>query len=205
MIPTNLNKTQVRTWKTILPFSLLLGWGARIISPFLCMFITRTVESDTVKRLGKKIVSLPRDNLWDIFSGFNTHDNNTDEWWYGMYNVDSKFAFIRNWTQEDYDNSKVIRWWSRVMWLQRNSAYGYNYAWFSKPYEETVNVIEIGEEDKPGWSKTTIRPSSWQYQAVVQFPFGKVNSINIGWKAHKGKPKLLFAGRILGLRTASLK
>lgn len=186
-------------WIVLFVPAFLLAFLCRIISPFLCPFIVREFRLDTVKRLGKKKVTLPRDNLTPLFWGFNTHDNNTDEWWYGVYNVDS-FWFCRNWTQEDYDASAIKRWFCRVMWLQRNSAYGFNYAWFSRPLEPCQWVRSYGIESKGFWISLALYAHSFQFECHIPYWPGRYNSINIGWKAHKGHDKKIYAGRILGLK-----
>lgn len=177
----------------------LISWLARFLSPIACLFVTRSFELDTVKRYNKQKVTLPRDNLVSCLSWFNTHDNNADEWWYGMYNTES-FQFCRLWSQIDYDASKVKRWFCRVMWLQRNSAYGFSYAFFSKPLELPINTFEYGNEANSWWLLLNIRPSSFQLEARHPLGFGKVNSINIGWKSHTGMTRMLYAGRVLGIR-----
>lgn len=185
-------------WLLIWVPSIGLAFLCRIVSPFLCMFVTREMRTDTVKRLGKITATLPRDNLIPLLWGFNTHDNNTDEWWYGCYNEDSIFPPVRKWTQEDYDNSAFIRWFCRVMWLQRNSAYGFNYAWFSKPKTALLNKVELGSEDNTWWLLLERFEGSFQLQVHVPVGFGRYNSINIGWKEHSGKPLLFYAGRVIG-------
>lgn len=177
----------------------IIGQLARLISPIACLFVVRITRFDTVKRLGKKKVSLARDTLIPQLSWFNTHDNDTSEWWYGMYNVGS-FKFARDWTQADYDGSKLIRWFCRVMWLQRNSAYGFSYAYFSKPVEDVTKTYEYGNEASAWWLLLNIRKSSFQLELHHPLWMGKYNSVNIGWKSHNGMPKMLYAGRILGIR-----
>jgi hypothetical protein len=180
-------------WLALWPIAILNNLICRVLSPIACLFIKRTLEKDVVKRLDKNIVILPRDNLISIFKGFNTHDNNTDEWWYGMYNVDH-FWYAKKWTQKDYDNSKLIRWYCRCMWLQRNSGYSFAYWWISRYPTETIEIRYTNI------MKLTIRQDSFQAQIKLPLAFGFYNDINIGWKAHKKIEKLSYAGRILGIR-----
>lgn len=166
-------------WALLWPVLFSVSFLGRILSPIAVCFVERKLRLDTVKRLGKRQAMLLRDDLVWWLSWFGTDDNDVSEWWYGCYNADSNFAFIRNWTQSDYDNSKLIRWYCRMMWLQRNSMYTFNRKFFG------------------------INPDSWmawQYKADKPLWFGYYNSINIGWKAHKGIKKLMYAGRILGIR-----
>lgn len=166
-------------WALILPVLIIIGMVGRLLSPVAVCFIRRRPVTDTVKRLNREVVTLQRDSLVWWLNWFDTDDNCTDEYWYGCFNANSNFAFIRNWTQSDYDNSKLIRWYCRMMWLQRNSMYAFNRKFFG------------------------INPDSWlawQYKADIPLWFGYYNSVNIGYKAHKGIDKLMYAGRILGIR-----
>jgi len=162
-------------WAILWPFIFLIGIFARLISPFACMFVTRAPYYTTVKRMGKVYALLERDRLVWWLTWLDTDDNATDEYFYGMYGATA------TWTQEQYDGSRVRRWLCRVLWLQRNSAYTFNRKVFG------------------------ISPNSWlawQYKAVkpIKFLWWTKNDINIGWKSHKGIDKLLYAGRIVGLR-----
>ena len=187
-------------WLVYLPLSILIELFCYITVPFVCLFVKRTLELDVVKRLDKQKVLLPRDNLIYIFKWWSTHDNNSDEWWYGMYNVDHWFAFARSWTQADYDRSCFIRWYCRVMWLWRNCAYGFHYALFSQPKEVAYFTFERGIEDAGLWFKLQLFKHSFQFE--LQVPLGKrYFSMNIGWKAHKATERLLYANRIISFRT----
>jgi hypothetical protein len=74
----------------------------------------------------------------------------------------------------------VIRWLMRVLWLQRNSAYGlFNTKW-----------LTLAKDSK----------FAWQYKAQKPLWFGYYNDVNIGWKSHKGFDSLMYAGRIVGMR-----
>ena len=144
----------------------------RALSPFACMWIKREPRLDTVKRLGKKKVLLNRDKLVWWLTWFDTDDNATDEYWYGLYDEKSTK------TQQYYDTHKIYRWWCRVRWLQRNSCYTFNRKFFG-----------IQKDSK--WA--------WQYKAIKPLLFW-YNDINIGYKSHKGFDTLMLAGRVIGLR-----
>lgn len=151
----------------------VVGIIGRILSPIACMFVTRQLYTTTVKRYGKQLLTLPRDRLVWWLAWFDTDDNATDEYWYGCYGK------TINIVEQYYDECAVCRWWYRVLWLQRNSMYTFNRKVFG------------------------LRPDSnlaWQYKKDVPLLFGYYNSINIGWKSHDGIEKLLYAGRIVGLR-----
>lgn len=160
-------------WLIYLVPSLLVEMFCWITNPIACLFVRKDPRHDVVKRLGKTYHTLDREYLRGIFYLWQTHDNAADEGWYGLYDI----AFIRGATQADYDNSWLIRYWCRVWWLSRNTAYGWHYLLFSLP---------VGK--------------GWQIKKDIPLWFGYYNSVNVGWKAHKGKPRLLYANRIIGLR-----
>lgn len=161
-------------WSILFPLQFVISHViARVLSPIACLFIVREPRLDTVKRLGKKKVLLQRDDLVWWLSWFGTDDNAVDEYWYGVYGKTNEK------TQEYYNTHKVYRWWCRVLWLQRNSAYTFNRKFF-------------------GLNKDSML--AWQYKAIKPLWFGYHNDINIGFKSHKGIDRLMFAGRVVGLR-----
>lgn len=170
-----------------------------ILAPLVACFVRTEPRHDVVKRHNKQFVTLPRDYLIKPLYWFQTHDNAVDEWWYGVYNKDHWFAFARNWTQADYDRSRFIRYYCRVMWLWRNCAYGFHYALFSRQKEVLGQVYTAGVEGNGFWCQLNVYPKSFQLQCHV--PLGaRYLSINIGWKAHKTTQRLLYANRIIGFR-----
>lgn len=185
-------------WLIQFPIMFILFFVGRILSPFACFFVTEVLFTDRVKRFGKVEMTMKRERLVWWLSWFDTHDNSTDEYWYGMY--DDWILSLFKVTHEQYINSKLIRYYCRVMWLQRNNLYGFNNRFFSKDLEEDIGVIEIGDESTTNWTRLTLRKNSFQYEAHRALPFGYWNTINIGWKKHKGQPRMIYAGRILGIR-----
>lgn len=153
-----------------MPFLVVIG---RVLSPIACLFIVRKPRTDVVKRLGKAVDTIERDDLQDWLSWFRTDDNAADEYWYGWYDQDNTK------TQEYYDTHAFYRWYCRMMWYQRNNLYTFNRQYFG---------LEKGSK----WA--------WQYKAIKPLWFGWNNDINIGYKSHKNIERLMYAGRILGLR-----
>jgi hypothetical protein len=158
-------------WLLILPFEIIIGLVGRLLAPIVCMFVVKKLRTDVVKRLGKQVVTLEREDLHPNFWWFNTHDNDASEYWYGCYPLSDYF------TQVQYDKSKVLRWFMRVCWLWRNSMYGFNYAYISVT--------------KDSWL-------SWHYKGNIPIGFGFQMHVNCGWKAFGGFNKLMFAGRPVG-------
>jgi hypothetical protein len=152
-------------WALLFIPQIPLFFIGRILSPFACFFIVRKPRTDIVKRLGKKVARLDRDDLVDWIAWFRTDDNASDEWHYGMYS--KKYV-----TQDYYDTHAIYRWYCRMMWYQRNNLYTFNRKFFGLPKDS---------------------PLAWQYKGNS---FIKSRTINIGFKAHKGIDRLMFAGRI---------
>lgn len=153
----------------------IIGLAFSFFSPIVAMFVVREPYLTTVKRLGRKSTLLNRDRLVWWLTWFDTFDNATDEYWYGVYDKQSTK------TQEDYDNSKVFRWYCRMRWLLRNSAYTFNLKFFSLAKDSRL---------------------AWQYKARKPINlFGyTINDIDIGWKSHDGFARLSYAGRFFGPR-----
>jgi hypothetical protein len=169
-----------------------------LLAPIVACFVTSRLRTDYVKRWRVEAGTF-RDYIITSLYWFQTHDNAVDEWWYGMYNTDHWFAFARAWTQSDYDRSRFVRYYCRLMWLWRNCAYGFHYALFSRPKETACRVYTRGTEGKGIWYELKIYTSSFQLECQV--PLGaRYLSINIGWKAHKTTERLLYANRIIGFR-----
>ncbi len=164
-------------------------------NPIACLFVRRSLQTDVVKRLQRQKLQLPRDNLIVFFKLWQTHDNNVDEGWYGLYDI----PFLASKTQADYDQSWLIRYWCRVWWLSRNTAYGWHYWLFSRLKETAHTQYTQGIEGKGFWYSLKRFNASFQFECHI--PLGKrYISTNIGWKPHKNKPKLLYANRVFGLR-----
>lgn len=169
-----------------------------LLAPIVACFVTSRLRTDYVKRWRIEAGTF-RDYIITPLYWFQTHDNAVDEWWYGVYNTDHWFAFARNWTQQDYDRSALIRYYCRLMWLWRNCAYGFHYALFSRPKETAGRVYSKGVEGAGFWIELKLFKSSFQFECQV--PLGaRYLTINIGWKAHKQTDRLLYANRIIGFR-----
>ncbi len=160
-------------WALLFIPMFLIGVIFRVLSPFACLFVVQVPYTTTVKRYNRQVLTLPRYRLVWWLTWFDTDDNATDEYWYGLYPITKYF------TAEQYRKSKFVRWLMRVLWLQRNSAYTFNRKFFGLSKDSTL---------------------AWQYKAQKPLWFGYYNDINIGFKSHRGIDKLMYAGRVLGLR-----
>jgi hypothetical protein len=185
-------------WVLKFPIMVVLFFVGRALSPLACLFVTHIEFTDRVKRFGKVKTTMERERLVWWLSWFDTHDNTTDEYWYGMY--EDWFLTLIKANQSMYDRSWWLRYYCRVMWLQRNNLYTFNERFFSKEWVDDYGVFESGVEDTIGWSKLTLRDNSFQYEAHKHLFGDYYNSINIGWKKHKNQPRMIYAGGILRLK-----
>lgn len=191
-----MHKTLIR-WLIIYAINFIIAQVfCRIFSPIACLFVDRTNETDVVKRLDKNVVTLPRDNLKRWVRLFQTHDNNCDEWWYGLYNTS---WWNKDWTQDTYDSEPIMRWFCRVLWLQRNTGYGFTYKLFGISKElKPIKTKSRGTEDSGKlWYQLDIYQKYFQLQAQIPTGFNRYITINIGWKAHKLMPNVFYAGRFI--------
>ena len=184
-------------WLWRLPLVWLIKLIATIFAPLIGLCITHQERTDRVKRLGNKQVTMQRTYLIKPLYWFQTHDNAVDEYWWGCFNESSVLSYLRNATQEQYESSAFFRYACRVMWLWRNCAYGFSYNVFSKPLDEVISEVEQGVKGGK-WSCFTQRKSSWQFKATYPIRDWFKITVNIGWKEHKGFPKLMFADRPIG-------
>ena len=146
-------------WLLIFPFSLAVTLFCWLTNPIVCFLPSRQVDG--------------RDKLWGIFNLWSTFDANVDEYFYGGYG-----GYPPNTqTQANYDNSKWIRYQYRLLWLRRNTAYGWSYLLFSIP-----------------------KGKGFQWKGISKTYFGYHNDYNIGWRDHPSMPKLDIATRVIGLR-----
>lgn len=183
--------------------ALLIEWVCWLTIPIVACFVVKRPRTDVVKRRGKTIVTMDREYLWGVFNLWNTHDNAADEGWYGKYQLKIWWLWwidTSMWTQMDYDYSRFIRWYCRVWWLQRNTAYGWHYLLFSTPKETILYYRTTGIEGLTYWYRLEVYPSSFKYEMQFRITRSRFFSMNIGWKEHKLMERKLYANRIIGFR-----
>ena len=169
-----------------------------VLAPLVACFITKAERTDRVKRLGNGQVTLMREYLIRPLYWFQTHDNAVDEYWWGCFNESSALAYFRDATQAQYDKSAFLRYACRVMWLWRNVGYGFAYNVFGRKLDEELWIKERGVEKQGFWYKLTQRRSSFQLKMTIPTPWFWYLDINIGWKTHRGFPRAMYAGRLIG-------
>ena len=185
-------------WALMFIPELLVKVMCVFLAPLVALFIRSEERTDRVKQLDNQQHTLMRDYLIKPLYWFQTHDNAVDEWWFGAFNRSSVLAYFRNGTQAQYESSRFFRYACRVMWLWRNVGYGFAYNIFGRVLDDTLWVKERGVEDTGFWYKFTRRVSSFQLKAHIPTPWFWHLDINIGWKTHKGFPRAMYAGRLIG-------
>ena len=165
-------------WAIYFPIQLAVSLFCKLTAPIVCLFIYKEYRIDRVKILGNQTIGFDREYLIKPFYYWQTFDNALDEYFWGGFSKYSIFPFIRNCTEDQYKNSWFIRYLYRVLWVERNSAYGFAQYTFGR------------------------NPSQPHFQIKKDIPLfgGYYNSINIGWKSHSGFTRLMYAGRIIGIR-----
>ena len=196
-------KTLIFKWFSLYPLSLLVSVVFRLLAPLVAIPVRHADRTDVVKRHNKKVITLKREYLLPRFSWFATFDNAADEWWYGMYNTKFWLKSVREWSQTDYNNSWLIRYFCRVAWLWRNSGYGFSQSVLGIDASNTmVNDRPWHGFEQTRWYRKD-NPSlliAWQLKGKLWLTSKWYLDINIGWKSHKGFTRLMYAGRIFALR-----
>jgi hypothetical protein len=196
---------------------LIIEVSAYFIVPFISVFYRWEIRTDSMKRVAHD-KGLPRYTQFTVMrqylpkwaNWFQTHDNAADEYWYGMYD-----DFINNrFTQKQYDNSRLLQYYNRVMWHWRNKAYGYSYTVVGEPMGfDDPDVFEVGTEDSGElWVRIEKYPTWFKYEAQIPNGKGRYRSVNIGWKSHRSAPPLpsgvvnvLYGNRLAWLSRKSYK
>ena len=189
---------QIALWIALLIPDLLTKGLAMVLAPMVALFVTKAERTDRVKRLGNQQVTMLREYIVKPLYWFQTHDNAVDEWWWGCFNESSALAYFREATEAEYHASAFFRYACRVMWLWRNSAYGFAYHLYGRVLGETISTSTNGDESKGFWYLLTRRKSSWQLKMKIPAGSKFFININIGWKTHKGFPRCMYAGRLIG-------
>lgn len=165
-------------WILYFPLQLAISIFCKITAPVVCLFVTKELRTDRVKRFGNETLTFDREYLIAPFYYWQTFDNALDEYWFGMFTDECVIPAIRNATNADYVSKWWIRYACRVLWVWRNTAYGFAQFWFGRDPDQT----------------------HFQIKKDIPLAFGYYSSTNIGWKPHKGFSRLMYAGRIIGLR-----
>lgn len=179
----------------------LISIFCKLTAPVVALFVTKELRTDRVKRLGNQVLTFDREYIIKPLRWWQTFDNAVDEYWWGQFNGQSYFRFMREATQDQYNRSAFVRWFCRVTWMQRNAAYGFAQYLFGRPGGVELYRKQYGDPSSR-FSLTFIRRKcSWQLYGKHPLIGNYYNNVNFGWKPHDGFDRVMFAGRIIGLRS----
>lgn len=172
-------------WAWRLPLAIIVILLAYPIVPIACLFIRTDLRTDTMKRrardLGEheyKQYTAIRVYLHKAFNWYQVHDNAMDEFWYGNYR--DRLGINERFTQEDYDNSRLLRYYNRVRWGLRNKAYWFRYAWLGLPQSLDEPSVYVD-----GNTSLYIWDNYFLYEKVKGEKKQKT-----GWNSHRSAPVL---------------
>lgn len=141
------------------------------------LFIVKAEESE-VTGFPSLHVGMPRDFLIPSLRIWQTPDAPVDELWYaGDYNV---WPVVGK-TQADYDSSAWLRYLCRVVWLQRNAAYGFGALW---GYDATGMMPIVTNDNERFWRTGN---NCFSYWSVINGKGDKAFCIRAQlyyWKPH---------------------
>lgn len=169
-------------WILYFPFVHAVSIFCKLTAPVACLFVTKRLRTDRIKIYGNETLTFDREYLYGPFILWQSHDNACDEYFFGGYSHLSIFPFIRNCTRERYTSSWFIRYFYRLLWVYRNTGYGFSYWVFGV------------DTTKQKW---------FQIKSEIPLFGAYFNSVNIGWKMHRSAPnpdRAMYAGRIIGIR-----
>ena len=162
--------------------ALLLKAVAVILSPLLAL-LARTAESNPWCTAPG-----PREYLPGWLHLFSTHDDGVDALWYqGHYDTRAPAG----WPQRARDGSWLARYCLRVLWIVRNSAYGFAHHFMGFERVGMYNTLILAQHGK--WDSDTTNwlyridtnkegKKAFQVRAQLYFTTTNYVRVNLGWK-----------------------
>jgi hypothetical protein len=156
-----------------------------ILSPVLCLFVIKEEES-YVTGFPSQFPGKPREFLIKPLRMFQSFDAPLDEYWYGDYTGWPKTGK----TQMDYVSSWWLRYLCRIVWLNRNPAYGFGqylgYDSTGMKYliqNDNTSLWASGKPNSSFWLAINDRGQiGWWYKAQIYFYKTHCLEINLGYK-----------------------
>jgi len=181
--------------------STLLTW---LLAPIVALFYYKEPRKDVVKRFNKEVKIFDREYIVKWLNWFSTHDNATDEYFWGWYEgdwLDTKLFGkpAGHWTIAEYDDSWLMRYWARVRWMWRNPAYKFCHDVLG--FQREDGCLERVSTWRGFEIKTWTNPNGAKAFLVVGgLGFKPFDNMRFGWKANKTFSKLMLADRIISFR-----
>ena len=162
--------------------ALLLKSVAVLLSPLLALCVVTRDSHPYCSAKG------PREYLWGWLHLFSTHDDGVDALWFkGLYDDRAP----KNLPRKARNGSKLAQYCLRVLWIIRNSSYGFaHYTFgFNRVGAYTTKILaQRGkwDTDSTNWLvrvDTNLEgKQAFQVRAQLYFTASRYVRINLGWK-----------------------
>ena len=163
-------------------FELLISIVAVLLSPVLALFAVTRDSNPWCSAPG------PRQYLRGWLQLFSTHDDGVDALWYqGLYDDRDPDG----WAEKARAGSRWARYVLRVLWIVRNSAYGFAHYFmgFDRSAGFTTRIVSQRgkwDSDTTNWlirvDTTAEGKKAFQVQAQLFFTKERYVRLNLGWK-----------------------
>lgn len=162
--------------------ALLLKSVAVLLSPLLALCVVTRDSHPYCSASG------PREYLWGWLHLFSTHDDGVDALWYqGHYDTRAPVG----WPEKARDGSWFARYYLRVLWIVRNSAYGFAHYLLGFERVGMYNTLILAQRGV--WDTATTNwlyridtnkqgRTAFQIRAQLYFTRTRYVRVNLGWK-----------------------
>ena len=149
---------QILNWLWRAVILVVLSIIAYPLSLFIAPFVTYAEES-SITGLPSMLPGKPRAFLIPIFRVWQSQDAPVDEWWYGDYYPTGFWKTHFSTATYEAWYGWPLRYWTRVMWLCRNAAYGFGAL---LGYDGTgMKFIGADTEDDTAWNSGKTMHQYW--------------------------------------------
>ena len=184
----------VLIWCFAAPFKLLSMAVAVLVSPIVSAWsIVSGIE-----------------RLTGVFAWMQTVDNPLDALWQQPQHL-SGYAYLRRFSVQDFERSRLLRWWARTLWLARNPGAGLSDALGVETAGMRREVVrQMGEWDSGKsmyrlqvWRDGRGVVVAWQLQAQLFYlpEWGLFFRLNLGWKSVSERTRLIMTTHVNPFRT----
>ena len=190
----------IARWFCFAALELLLSALAVLLSPLLAL-LARTAESNPwCSATG------PREFLPGWLHLFTTHDDGIDAGWFGGFYDDRA---PKGWPQRARDGSWLARYYLRVLWIVRNSAYGFAHYLLGFERVGMYNTLILAQRgvwdsDTTNWlyriDTNKQGRTAFQLRAQLYFTTTRYVRVNLGWKLDWAADRVQLAAHINPLR-----
>ena len=172
----------IARWFCFAVLELLLSAVAVILSPLLALCAVTRDSHPYCSAKG------PRQYLWGWLHLFSTHDDGIDALWFkGLYDDRAPVG----WPEKARDGSKLAQYCLRVLWIIRNSSYGFAHHLLGFERVGMYNTLILAQRGK--WDSAATNwlyridtnkegKKAFQVRAQLYFTTTRYVRVNLGWK-----------------------